>query len=210
MVEFYTKTIFWDFDGVIKDSVNVKSDAFEQLFSSFGTEIAKKVRRHHEANGGMSRFNKLPLYLNWAKQQPSAMLVDEYARQFSLIVTKRVIKSEWVDGVLDYLQRYHDRQQFFLITATPQQEIEYITSELKIADYFQQVIGSPTTKYEAIHSLLQRYHIHPEQAVMIGDSISDYEAATNNNISFVLRKTELNNELQKVLSCQMIKDFCDG
>ena len=28
--------IFWDFDGVIKDSVLLKSDAFEQLFLNFG------------------------------------------------------------------------------------------------------------------------------------------------------------------------------
>ena len=45
--------IFWDFDGVIKDSMTVKSDAFEQLFLPFGENIAKKVRTHHEANGGI-------------------------------------------------------------------------------------------------------------------------------------------------------------
>ncbi|MBD75016.1 MAG: haloacid dehalogenase, partial [Rickettsiales bacterium] len=37
------KIIFWDFDGVIKESVSVKSDAFEKLFQPFGIEIAKKV-----------------------------------------------------------------------------------------------------------------------------------------------------------------------
>ena len=36
------KTIFWDFDGVIKDSVSVKSDAFEELFLPFGSDVAKK------------------------------------------------------------------------------------------------------------------------------------------------------------------------
>ena len=34
--------IFWDFDGVIKESVEVKSNAFEQLFSPFGKEVSKK------------------------------------------------------------------------------------------------------------------------------------------------------------------------
>ena len=36
------ETIFWDFDGVIKDSVKVKSDAYEQLFSPFGLNFSKK------------------------------------------------------------------------------------------------------------------------------------------------------------------------
>ena len=207
MVELDKRTIFWDFDGVIKDSVEVKSDAFEQLFLTFGREIAKKVRRHHEANGGMSRFDKLPLYLKWAGQALSPLLVDKYAQQFSLLVTQRVIDSEWVDGALEYLQSNHNRQQFFLITSTPQKEIENIISQLQIADYFQQVIGSPATKGEAIQSLLNWYNINPEQAVMIGDSSSDYNAATDNNIAFVLRKTELNKDLQDQLKCAIIKNF---
>ena len=57
--------IIWDFDGVIKDSVKVKSDAFEQLFLPFGKKLAKEVRLHHETNGGMSRFDKLHIYWSW-------------------------------------------------------------------------------------------------------------------------------------------------
>lgn len=55
--------IFWDFDGVIKDSVSVKTLAFEKLFLPYGKKIAQKVKNHHEANGGVSRFEKIPLYL---------------------------------------------------------------------------------------------------------------------------------------------------
>ena len=36
--------IFWDFDGVIKDSVSVKSDAFVQLFLPFGKQISKESK----------------------------------------------------------------------------------------------------------------------------------------------------------------------
>lgn len=50
------KAIFWDFDGVIAESVNVKTEAFYNLYLPYGIEIAEKVRRHHLDNGGMSRF----------------------------------------------------------------------------------------------------------------------------------------------------------
>ena len=30
------KLVFWDFDGVIKDSVTVKTDAFSKLFEKYG------------------------------------------------------------------------------------------------------------------------------------------------------------------------------
>ena len=201
------KTVFWDFDGVIKDSVESKSDAFEKLFLPFGTGISKKVRSHHEDNGGMSRFDKLPLYLKWAGLEPAQTLITEYAENFSILVKEKVIYSAWVDGVLDYLINNHKRQQFFLITATPQQEIEEILAQLDIADYFEQVIGAPINKCKAIEILLDQYSIVPEQAIMIGDSSSDYESAVSNQIPFMLHKTELNKKLQDNLDCLMVENF---
>ena len=37
--------IFWDFDGVIKESVGVKTEAYVKLFAPFGAPIAARVRR---------------------------------------------------------------------------------------------------------------------------------------------------------------------
>ncbi len=202
-----SKVIFWDFDGVIKDSVEVKSEAFERLFNSFGSDVAKKVRTHHEANGGMSRFDKLPIYIKWSGQYPSQDLVDDYSAKFSELVKKNVIESAWVPGVLGYIQRNTKNQIFFVITATPQSEIEEILSTLQIKQYFLQVVGAPTKKGEAIKSLLAEYSIKSEQAVMIGDSSSDYEAAKANQVPFVLRRTNLNRFLQEKLICPMIDDF---
>ena len=53
------RIVFWDFDGVIKDSVAAKSDGFEKLFRPFGAEVARRVRQHHEAHGGVSRYEKI-------------------------------------------------------------------------------------------------------------------------------------------------------
>ena len=38
------RLVFWDFDGVIKESVAVKTEAFVQLFSPFGAEVAAALR----------------------------------------------------------------------------------------------------------------------------------------------------------------------
>jgi HAD superfamily hydrolase (TIGR01549 family) len=201
------KTIFWDFDGVIKDSVVVKSDAFEQLFLPFGDKVAISAREHHEANGGMSRFEKLPIYLNWAGEEVNAELIDEYATKFSQLAKQKVINSEWVDGISDYLERNYNRQYFFLITSTPQHEIEDIIDKLNISRYFKRIIGSPTTKKDAIKNIIVNYSIKPEESIMVGDSVSDYEAAVLNQTAFVLRKTNLNQDLQKKLSCLMISNY---
>jgi len=201
------KVIFFDFDGVIKDSVEVKSEAFYDLFLPFSEELADKVKKHHEDNGGMSRYEKLPHYLGWADQPTDEKTIEEYALEFSQKVTQRVIDSPWVCGVRDYLKNYHN-QYFYLVTATPQKEIEFILKMLHMDNQFDLIIGSPTEKDEAVSNIMDQYHLGAADCVMIGDAISDYKAAKNNNISFILRKTPFNEQLQTKLQCQMIQDFC--
>ena len=199
------KIIFWDFDGVIKDSVAVKADAFEHMFLPFGEEIAKKVRRHHEENGGVSRFDKLPTYIKWIKQKPTQETVNKYAEKFSTLVKKKVIDSRWVPGILDYLS--NNNQEFFLVTATPQQEIEEILVSLKIKHFFKEIYGTPIKKDKAIESIMKKYSIPHKVSIMVGDSNSDYNAANINGIQFVLRRTVLNKKLQKDLNCPMLDNF---
>lgn len=201
--------IFWDFDGVIKDSIPVKSDAFATLFSSFGNEIEQKVREHHESNGGMSRFEKIPLYLEWSKQTVTSATVKNYCDQFSRLVTDAVIKSPWVEGVQEFLRKYSSEKTFFLLTATPQREIEEILNTLQITDYFKEIAGAPSSKANAMGDILRRYTIDSEEAVMIGDSKNDYLAANEHGVVFILRKTRHNAALQSVLECQMINEFTE-
>lgn len=201
------EAIFWDFDGVIKDSVEIKSDAFEDLFSPFGLNFSKKVRKHHENNTGLPRYDKLPIYIEWSGQKVSKELIDEYLTNFSNLVKERVISSDWVPGVLSFLQNNWQKKTFFLVTATPQSEIEQIICELNIQNYFQEVVGSPVRKNDSIKSLLNKYSISQKNSLLIGDSVSDYNAARFNDISFILRKTKLNESLQLNLNCPMISDF---
>jgi phosphoglycolate phosphatase-like HAD superfamily hydrolase len=202
-----SNTIFWDFDGVIKDSVEVKSNAFEQLFLPFGKGVADKIRRHHEANGGMSRFDKLPIYLEWVEQESTQENIDKYIKKFSLLVKNKVINSEWVEGVFDYLKNNHKRQQFFLITATPQHEIEDIINQLNISDYFRHIVGSPTKKKDALRKIITKFLVNTEKSIMVGDSTSDYEASILNKVPFILRKTHLNKDLQNKLNTLMIQNY---
>jgi phosphoglycolate phosphatase-like HAD superfamily hydrolase len=201
------KTIFWDFDGVIKESLEIKSDAFEQLFRSFGENISKKIRFHHERNGGISRFDKLPIYIKWSGQKPTKKNIQKYEEKFSCLVKQKVINSDWVPGVVDYLSSNYKIQNFFLITATPQNEIEEIIKKLKIKHFFKKVIGSPIRKDKAIKSIIIKNPSLFKKSIMVGDSISDYNAADGNNMQFVLRRTLLNRELQTELKCLMIDNF---
>jgi len=181
------KFVFWDFDGVIKDSVDLKTAAFTDLFPNAPGYVLKKISKHHLANGGMSRFEKIPLYLEWAGLNVDDATVANYCSAFSKKVCQAVIHSKWVPGVLEYLKNNHLLQRFVLITGTPQIEIKFILSELNIDNYFCEIYGSPHKKDATTYLVMNKYKINPKEAVFIGDSLDDFRAATINNISFILR-----------------------
>ncbi len=201
------RLVFWDFDGVIKDSVAVKTKAFVQLFSPFGPDVAERVRSHHLAHGGMSRFQKMPLYLEWAGQRVSDTSVEEYCRRFSRAVLQCVVAAPWVPGVEQYLRANRHGQEFVLVTATPQGEIEIILQLIDLQGCFSAVFGAPTQKGDAIGQVLSRRCLPRSECLMVGDAIADLEAARCNRIPFLLRRHVDNHHLFHDYGGASVEDF---
>lgn len=204
------KLIFWDFDGVIKDSIEVKTQAFINLFQHFGTAVVGRVREHHEANGGMSRFDKLPLYLQWTGEESNQSRVSELCDQFGELVLQGVIDSPWVPGAEDYIRTNPHQQIFVLISATPQDELEQILQALDLQVCFVEIFGAPTPKKDAIRMMLNARGLDPRQCLMIGDARADLEAAQANRLPFLLRRHETNAGIFKDYSGASVNDFLEG
>jgi phosphoglycolate phosphatase-like HAD superfamily hydrolase len=201
------RVVFWDFDGVIKDSVAAKSDGFERLFLRYGKEVASRVRQHHEAHGGVSRYEKMPIYLGWVGEPATGAQIQEFCDRFSQLVLQSVIDSPWVPGVREYLQAHRDQQHFVLLTATPQEEIQGILHALDIAHCFDQICGAPAQKATAMAEAIRRLECATEDALMVGDTESDLYAARANNVAFLLRCTRINHALQKRYAGPMFEDL---
>ena len=112
----HKKAIFLDFDGVIKESVKVKSDVLEKLFRPFGEEKTKLIIEHHEENSGVSRYEKFPIYLSWCGLKGGKQVFKEYDLKFSQLVVRKVVESEWVVGALTFLEEHYRNCKIFLIT----------------------------------------------------------------------------------------------
>jgi phosphoglycolate phosphatase-like HAD superfamily hydrolase len=186
------KLVLWDFDGVIKESVAVKTQAFAALFGPFGSRVVAEVTRHHEANGGMSRFEKIPLYLELAGELPTEARVNEMCDRFATLVRDAVIAAPWVPGAERYLRSRPRGQTFALVSATPREELLTIIEALRLRECFHEIFGAPTSKEEAVRPALLETATAPAESVMIGDSSSDLEAARRNQVPFVLRRHESN------------------
>ncbi len=93
------KAIIFDFDGVIAESVQVKTDAFAEIYQSYGQYIVQKVIEHHITNGGISRFEKFKLYhKEFLGINLTELEVEKLAKKFSKLVMEKVISAPYVKG----------------------------------------------------------------------------------------------------------------
>jgi phosphoglycolate phosphatase-like HAD superfamily hydrolase len=201
------KVVFWDFDGVIKESVDVKTKAFQKLFVEYGTEVTEKIRLHHEANGGMSRFEKFPIYLDFANVEVTKEKINRLCEKFSDLVLDGVINSPWVPGAEIFIRTNPNQQILIVVSATPTEELLEIIDRLNLRSSFESILGAPTSKIEAIKACLHRLSISACDAVMIGDASADLDAASANKVPFILRRHSSNTKLVESFSGITINDF---
>lgn len=191
------KHIFFDFDGVLAESVNIKTESFRKLYLSYGNVFADRVVEHHLANGGVSRFEKFKIYHSWLGIDISKEQMEHLVNKFSELVLKGVISSTEVKGASEFLNNQYKNFNFWIISGTPTNEMKLIVKARKLEHFFKGVYGSPQKKNEWTEFIIKSNNLDRSEILFIGDAISDYEASSFSNICFVLRETDDNIELFK-------------
>ncbi|EOQ97959.1 haloacid dehalogenase-like hydrolase [Leptospira wolbachii serovar Codice str. CDC] len=176
------------------------------MFPKAPKNILEKIKSHHLEYGGISRLEKIPLYLDWVGIHPTEQVISQYLDQFANLVVQKVISSPWVPGVEQLLNQKRNHQKFVIVTGTPQKEIEEILLQLKIVSLFDHIFGAPTKKPNAIQWTLQNHDIIKEDSILIGDSKTDWLAANETGIQFILRETD-NSDFSVQYSGNKLKDF---
>jgi HAD superfamily hydrolase (TIGR01549 family) len=182
------KAIFFDFDGVLVESMNIKTEAFIQLFSVYGSDVIRKVTSYHLQNGGVSRYDKFRYIYREILCLPLGD--EEFAslcRRFSALVTNKVVEAPYVDGALEFLENYYTQYFCVVTSATPQFEIEEIIQRRGMDRFFRVIYGSPTNKSDAVREVLALNKLEPESVVYVGDAMCDYHAARSNDVKFIAR-----------------------
>ena len=74
-----------------------------------------------------------------------------------------------------------------MVTGTPQSEIKIILNELNLTELFISIHGSPEEKTDVVSYNIKKYGYKISDCILIGDSVTDYKAADENNIDFIYR-----------------------
>lgn len=186
------KLIIFDFDGVIKQSNKAKLDGYLNLINGADASTKEYIKNHHINNQGISRFDKIPMYLNHYYQNIGDIDINHYLKKYSNLVVDEVVNSAWVDGVLDLLHSKKKENIFAICTGTPQDEIKKIIKDLKIESFFDYVYGSPMKKVTATGMILESTKLTNKESLFIGDAREDIEAATAYDLNFLLVSNKFN------------------
>lgn len=181
----YTSIIF-DFDGVILDSIHIRTDAFIYALREYPDSLIDQLIAYHLHNGGLSRFHKFQYFFDHILHQPlSEQKMQQLLSDFSSYVKANIINPNFIiKDTYDFILKNYTKQQFFIASGSEQNELRYICQELKIDHFFIGIFGSPIHKNQIVANIIQNYLLLAEETALIGDSINDLEAAQQNDIDF--------------------------
>jgi phosphoglycolate phosphatase-like HAD superfamily hydrolase len=176
----------FDFDGVLVDSVEIKTNAFAEIYKKYGSKVVEKIIDHHRFNGGMSRIEKFHHYhKEFLGHMISQDEIKQLSHDFSRLVVEKVIKANEIEGV-SYILRFCKQNNIMcaIASATPDLELQEIVSLRGWKDVFVSIYGSPDSKAKNIEKILIASNTPKSNAIFFGDSINDLDAAKFSDVDF--------------------------
>lgn len=210
------QAVVFDFDGVLVESVDVKTEAFRKLFLPYGADVSEQVVAYHMAHGGLSRFEKFRYYFaNFIRQPLTAKLEKELGERFSHIVLEEVIAAPYVAGAREALEALYRKVPLFVASGTPDDELKLIVARRNMGKYFQGVYGAPEKKGDIVSRILARTGMAPDEMVFVGDAMTDYDAAMEHGVHFIGRRTRAWNSfdglnVRVVYDLRTLPELLDG
>jgi phosphoglycolate phosphatase-like HAD superfamily hydrolase len=184
------RAVVFDFDGVILESADIKTDAFCELFAHLGPSMVARVREHHLANLGISRFVKFDwIYENIVREPLAEPARLELGDRFAAIALRKVLECPFVPGAEAALEALADRYPLFVASGTPQAELDRVVEARGLGGRFREVWGSPREKPHILADIAARHELRRDEILFVGDGASDARAAAEAGTHFLARVT---------------------
>jgi phosphoglycolate phosphatase-like HAD superfamily hydrolase len=181
------QAVVLDFDGVVLESVEVKTDAFRRLFADL--PCVDTVVEYHRRHLGMSRYDKFTYVYRELLRRP--LDDEEMARldsAFGRLTREGMLAAPFVPGAREFLEAAFGVLPVFVASATPEGELRDIVRERRLAGLLAGVHGAPRTKSEHLSAIASSAGLDPRQLLFVGDAAADRDAARASGVPFVQRR----------------------
>ena len=182
------ETIFWDFDGVLMASNEIRDRGFELVLADYPDHEIDELLAFHQANGGLSRYVKFRYFFEEVQGEENVTdeKIQRWANRFSEIMLQHLKDPDLlIEETVSFVKRKHGRYNMHIVSGSDGQELREICASVGLSPYFRSIHGSPTPKTDLVTNLLDEHAYDSDTALLIGDSINDYEAAQDNGIAFM-------------------------
>ena len=143
--------VIFDFDGVLGETVEVKTRAFYETALPFGEDAARRLVDYHRAHGGVSRVLKFEWLFKEALRKPwTQELSDALCAQFASKVRERMVTEPMVPGAMDALETLYGRIPLCVATGMPDEELHFILEKRGLVRFFFAAHGTPPAKAELV------------------------------------------------------------
>ena len=179
--------IFWDFDGVLLASNEMRDQGFAEVLKAYPQEEVDKLMAFHQANGGLSRYVKFRYFFEEVRGEAiTEKGVQQWAAKFSEIMMKLLKDPQLqIQETLNFVKQHYHNIPMFVVSGSDQTELYKLCKAHEIAMYFKRIHGSPKPKKQWVAEILKEEQLNPAQCILIGDSTNDYDAAIENGILFM-------------------------
>lgn len=182
------RAVVLDFDGVILESAQIKTDAFRALFQEICPKRLEEALACHLAHEGISRFVKFRMvYENILAQPLTSEQEQALGRRFECFVNQAIQRAPLVPGAAEFMQFARGVYRLFVVSGTPEDELRRLAEARRLTGWIEEWHGSPRTKPHIIRDILRRHGLAPSEVALVGDAVSDQQAAQSAGITFIAR-----------------------
>tara|TARA_B100001758_G_C18368980_1_gene590210 strand:+ start:34 stop:723 length:690 start_codon:yes stop_codon:yes gene_type:complete len=189
-------TILLDLDGTLVDTAPDLMNAHNYVMKKFGYEtkstddIRKMIGQGAKSLIGRSVWGQAKKELKKIKDKN---ITEQMVKDFIKYYGENILKeSELIEGVEDFLN-WSKKNQISLAVCTnkPERLAVDLLKKIKIYDYFEYVAGSDTFDYckpdpRHLTNIVEILNGDLRKSIMVGDSETDANTATNANVPFIL------------------------
>jgi len=178
--------VFFDFDGVIVDSVALKREAFRSVLVECAGDRIETCMNYFMQNGGISRLTKFNHVWTVILGHPADQVAtNRLAKEFADRVFTLTCQSKFIRGAKEFLESYAQEVPCYVISGTPEEELRNIIRTRGMESYFHGVFGSPPTKVEIGNEIIRQTGYGQMNVWFVGDATTDRDAARELGVNFV-------------------------
>lgn len=170
--------VVFDCDGVILESVDVKTNAFGQTVAEYGPEAVSRLLDYHMANGGVSRYRKFEwFYREVLGREITKDQLQALGERFKQLAFDGVMNAPMVPGALECIETIYRKIPMYVASGAPHDELGAVLRARNLLSFFKGVHGSPPGKTELLKRIIADEGANAAEMLMVGDSPTDLKAA---------------------------------